>query len=55
MNLDKNKVESLNKKFDASSPYEIIRESKSLFGNKIVYVSSFGTESSCYSSHNFKS
>ena len=45
MNLDKNKVESLNKKFYASSPYEIIRESKSLFGNKIVYVSSFGTES----------
>tara|TARA_B100000524_G_scaffold344854_1_gene242683 strand:- start:203 stop:895 length:693 start_codon:yes stop_codon:yes gene_type:complete len=45
MNLDKNKVESLNRKFYASSPVEIIRESKSLFGNKIVYVSSFGTES----------
>ena len=37
MNLDKNKVESLNRKFYASSPVEIIRESKSLFGNKIIY------------------
>ncbi|MEC8265226.1 MAG: phosphoadenylyl-sulfate reductase [Pseudomonadota bacterium] len=45
MNLDQKKIKVLNKKFHSSKPYEIMKESLNLFGDKIVYVSSFGTES----------
>tara|TARA_Y100000589_G_scaffold284108_1_gene282742 strand:- start:158 stop:850 length:693 start_codon:yes stop_codon:yes gene_type:complete len=45
MDLDKNKLEDLNREFHSSTPYEIVKKSKSLFGDRIVYVSSFGTES----------
>ena len=45
MNLDQKEVESLNRQFHKSSPLEIMKKSLNLFKNKIVYVSSFGTES----------
>ena len=45
MNFDQNEVKELNKEFHKSSPKEIIRKSKNLFKDKIVYISSFGIES----------
>ena len=46
MNFDQSKLEELNNKFEKSSPEEIIKQSNIIFKkNKIVYVSSFGTES----------
>ena len=45
MNFGQNKLEELNKKFEISSPEEIIKKSLNLFEKKIIYISSFGTES----------
>ena len=45
MNFDQNEVKELNKEFHKSSPEEIIRKSRNLFKDKIVYISSFGIES----------
>ncbi len=45
MYFDQNEVKELNKEFHKSSPEEIIRKSRNLFKDKIVYISSFGIES----------
>ena len=52
MNLDKNKVKVLIRNFLHHLLIKLL-ESKSLFGNKIVYVFLLVLVS-CYSSHNFK-
>ena len=45
MNFEQSEVKDLNKEFRKSSPEEIIKKSLNMFKSKIVYISSFGTES----------
>ena len=45
MNFGQSEVKDLNKEFRKSSPEEIIKKSLNIFKSKIVYISSFGTES----------
>ena len=45
MNFGQSEVKDLNKEFRKSSPEEIIKKSLNMFKSKIVYISSFGTES----------